>query len=216
MSSPASMLVSSRMAVSLLPGARIRAMRERFPQGGSVSTSARWSFGISTARPPPMATTRKSSPYPWGSTTPANQVERNSKYLRRALEQARKPGFRLQAAHVEGIARAIIALTPVMEHLSSAGLRRTRKTCDASSAASSEAVNHEEAPIPGSVISDAIDEVDSAVRGLSSSTIANVSQRYEALIRAVTALLELAEDALSRGVERSGQPVSDPYSELMR
>ena len=140
-----------------------------------------------------MPTTR----YPWGTASPATRIRETSTKARNGLNAAAEAtGIDASVASLKTAAMASQPLTETLDYLSRAGLR----------------TRGEQDPLDGSVVADAVQALHQTLGELAVSTPSSLSGCYTAYVAALEALLSIADDALARGIARSGAvPATDPW-----
>lgn len=128
--------------------------------------------------------------YPWGTVAPGVRLRDTSNRLRKALETAASPGYRDILSHGTATVAAVRPLLDALEHLSVAGFRTSRSSD----------------PIACEHVRKAISEVQSALGGLASSSILDVSDHYREFTVAAEALLEVADAVTKKGIARPESP----------
>ena len=131
--------------------------------------------------------------YPWGTETPGPRLRATCAKARSALEQANAPGFHAIVERVDAAVQGVRPLVDTMDYVARAGLRTGGK--DAGS-------------VQGKDVSGAVRAVREALIALHASTALTQSTRYEALVGALEALMELADTAVQHGIAGTGE--TDP------
>ena len=70
-----------------------------------------------------MASARSRVRYPWGTTPPRQRLRSVCATARKALDNAKSPGFRHLSGRISGAVKATRPLLAAMQYLSRAGLR---------------------------------------------------------------------------------------------
>ena len=134
-----------------------------------------------------MAPAEKRTRYPWGTLAPRQRLRLVCANARKALDNAKSPGFGQVSGSVSGAVKATRPLVDAMQYLSGAGLR---------SSADGE-------PLAADEVRAAADRVDCSVSDLAAASVLELSDRYRAFSEAVTALLDIADVSSHRGIARS-------------
>ena len=133
-----------------------------------------------------MTSVRRPVSYPWGAMAPRQRLRVVCAGVRKALDSAKSPGFGQVSGCVSGAVLSTRPLVVAMRYLSGSGLR---------SGAEGE-------PLAADEVREAVDVVDRSVSDLAAASVFEISDRYRAFSEAVTALLDVADESLRRGIAR--------------
>ena len=138
-----------------------------------------------------MASARSRVRYPWGTTPPRQRLRSVCASARKALDNAKSPGFRHLSGRISGAVKVTRPLLAAMQYLSRAGLRP----------------NTEGQPLASDEVRVALDRVELTISDLAAASVFELSDRYRSFSEAVNALLDVAEQSLRGGIHR---PLNGP------
>ena len=140
-----------------------------------------------------MASVRRRTAYPWGTTPPRQRLRVVRDKAGGALEDAGSPGFGEVTLRVSAAVQATRPLVDALRYLSGAGLRSS-PGCE---------------PFAGDDVRVSLDRVNRSVNDLAAASVLELSDRYREFSEAVTALLAVADEALRRGIARPSEDRAD-------
>ena len=131
-----------------------------------------------------MASAQRRVRYPWGTMAPRQRLRLVCAGARKALDNAKSPGFGQVSGWVSGAVKATRPLVDAMQYLSGVGLRPST----------------DGEPLAADEVRAAVDRVDRSVSDLAAVSVLELSDRYRAFSEAVGALLAIADESLRRGI----------------
>ena len=127
---------------------------------------------------------------------PRVRLREKSHRLRKALDAVGEGGFDRVADRVKAVVGAARPLVDTLDYLSGVGLRSTEGNV----------------PVAQAEVAAVVQATHAAVGELAAASVLGLSERYGALSDAVTALLEVTDRVLERGIAASASGLhSDPW-----
>ena len=128
--------------------------------------------------------------YPWGKKAPRYQLKQTCARVQQALAATNEPDYAGIGARLEGVVQATKPLAVALRHVASVGLRPVIGE------------DTQEGPVLSEDIERSLQALDAAVGTLAQASVQSVSKDYAGFAAAAKAVIESAEQAVKRGVEK--------------
>lgn len=128
--------------------------------------------------------------YPWGKKAPRYQLKQTCGRVQRALAATNEPDYAGIGSRLEYVVQATKPLAVALRHVASVGLRPLLGE------------DTQEDPVSSEDIERSLHALDAAVHTLAQASVQSVSNDYAGFEAAANAVIESAEQAVKRGVEK--------------